>query len=666
MDRVLEESSECVTASSEEEYESSSEENDDDEKEEDDDNNKNKIKVVKEDVKNNNGEPVTVSMFDHEMTNYQDEIAEETTKLENAHKDRDKLANEKNNLQKEVLEKDDEISQLRRKIVNLESEAVDAVPPGTEKELFHLKRQNRELESKVQDLEEELDEQAGTIQQLQQHKTRMEMQLNREKQSFEKELETKDEEFESAKTDYSRKMKALEEQLGEETKRKDDIMKSKRELEQKVLDLESSVDDNMQDKGVERKLRKELKRVKLLYNDAKAAVEVPPPKSSDSSELKGLRSQIEDADNAKHVALKAKAQVESELEELKAQLDNATKSKENADSKCLGYARDNEDLQIRTEELEDEMEEFIRSNKMLSAQLMEAKTNVINEKEANRKLEEENIGLVEKVSVLSKKLDASVENKVEKTEVERLEVKLMDLECKIENDTAIRIKQEHFLNRLRGQLDRAVEENNNLMENQSSQQNNTSKYDRQLKDCRSELENVKASEAVHKRKREEAESEVRNLEDELSDKTAAISNLTKRIRELQAALERVEGSSDDDDLLDDASESDESFTSFNRSSMRRRQNPLLSSREPLTSRRTATTTDLSAYSGIGSRSSFRSSRRASATIDDYTSTNGFLSRDNSHDLDSHVTSLSSYTSRSTSRSTSRITSRMMSRQDSFE
>ena len=156
------------------------------------------------------------------------------------------------------------------------------------------------------------------------------------------------------------------------------------------------------------------------------------------------------------------------------------------------------------------------------------------------------------------------------------------------------------------------------------------------------------------------------MEDELSDKTSTISNMTKRIRELQAALERVEGSSDDDDLLDDASESDESFTSFNRSSMRRRQNPLLSSREPLTSRRTATTTDLSAYSGIGSRSSFRSSRRGSSTIDDYTSTNGFLSRDNSHDLDSHVTSLSSYTSRSTSRSTSRITSRMMSRQDSFE
>ena len=37
----------------------------------------------------------------------------------------------------------------------------------------------------------------------------MEMQLNREKQSFEKELETKDEEFESAKTDYSRKVESF-------------------------------------------------------------------------------------------------------------------------------------------------------------------------------------------------------------------------------------------------------------------------------------------------------------------------------------------------------------------------------------------------------------------------------------------------------------------------
>ena len=35
-------------------------------------------------------------------------------------------------------------------------------------QLFDLKRQNRELEAKIQDQEEELDEQAGTIQQLEQ------------------------------------------------------------------------------------------------------------------------------------------------------------------------------------------------------------------------------------------------------------------------------------------------------------------------------------------------------------------------------------------------------------------------------------------------------------------------------------------------------------------
>ena len=171
------------------------------------------------------------------------------------------------------------------------------------------------------------------------------------------------------------------------------------------------------------------------------------------------------------------------------------------------------------------------------------------------------------------------------------------------------------------------------------------------------------------------ESEVHNLEDELSRKKTEISNMTKRIRELQSALERAEGSSDDESYLDDASESDESFTSLGRSSMRRRQNPLTTTsaaREPLTtSRRTAGggTTDLSSYTpvgGAGLRSSFRSSRRASATLDDYTPTNGFMSRESSHDLDSYVPPVSSYSSRTASRTTSRISSRMMSRQDSFE
>ena len=42
-----------------------------------------------------------------------------------------------------------------------------------------------------------------------------------------------------------------------------------------MFDLEASMEDNAQEKTVERKLRKELKRIKLLYNDAKAALDVP-------------------------------------------------------------------------------------------------------------------------------------------------------------------------------------------------------------------------------------------------------------------------------------------------------------------------------------------------------------------------------------------------------
>jgi len=604
--------------------------------------------------------------FDQEITTVQDEFSEEKVKLEASQRERDKLSNDKNNLQKEIIEKDDEISQLKRKVASLESEVSDAASSGTDTEILELKRQYRELEAKTADQEEELDEQAGTIQQLEQHKTRLEMQLNRDKQSFEKELETKDEELESAKQDHTRKMRALEEQLEEETKRKEDITRAKRELEQKVFDLETSVDD-IQERGAERKLRKELKKIKILYKDAKAALEVPPPKNGeDSSNMKALRNQVEDADYAKHVALKAKTQIEGDLDEAKAQLDTLTKSKELADSKVNAFARDNEDLQIRVEELEDEMEEFIRSNKLLNVQVSEAKTNVINMKETNRKCEEENVHLTEKVNVLTKKLDAAVNNKVEKTEVERLEVKIMDLECRIENDTAIRIKQEHFLNRLRGQLDRAVEENNTLVEQHSNQQNDKTKYDRQLKDCRNELENVRAQEQLNKRKKEEAENEVQNLEDELSRKRIEITNMTKRIRELQNALEHGAGSSDEDDTdyMDDQSESDtSSFASFGRSSMRRRNNPLTSG---ISSRRTTNTTDVGTYgaSAIGSGySSYRTSSSRRASTDDY-GTNGY------DDVDSYIPAstyvpASTY-SRTTSRTTSRISSRMMSRQDSFE
>lgn len=510
--------------------------------------------------------------FDHEMQNLQEAVEQERALREAAQRERDKNNSEKLALQNSITSYEEEIIQLKRKIDRLNEEIDDYVSSGkTDAELVAVKRIQRELETKVQDQEEELDEQAGQIQQLEQVKLKLEMASQRDRHQFQRDLDTKDEDIEQMRTDHQRKMRALEEQLDEEMKRKDDVNKAKRELERQVYELRSSTDDV--DRSMERRLKKELKKLRILYKDAKTALENQAARSGDSSELKALRNQLEDAEFAKHMAIKAKAQIETDLEELTAQNENLSNARETIEEKCLILSRENAEHLTRLDEIEDEVEDMIRKNKQLISQVSEAQGAVSDAREKYRSIEDEKDVLSQKVDMLTQKLESQQKNMIERTEFERLEFRLRDIESKFETETASKIKLEHQVNRLKGQLERVSDERTDLQNNHSRILQTSSRFERQVKEYRDELESVKGLESEHKRRKEEAENRLQNMEEELSLKKTELSLAEKRIRDLQESLEQeMAASSDEDITLDDVYGSDDSLTSpanVRRSSSRR-------------------------------------------------------------------------------------------------
>lgn len=70
-----------------------------------------------------------------------------------------------------------------------------------------LKKQRRDLEAKVKDQEEELDEQAGQIQMLEQAKERLEMTSERTRQQHAKEMDSKEDEIEEMRSSYQKKVR---------------------------------------------------------------------------------------------------------------------------------------------------------------------------------------------------------------------------------------------------------------------------------------------------------------------------------------------------------------------------------------------------------------------------------------------------------------------------
>jgi len=580
--------------------------------------------------------------FDHDMTNLGTELEQEVSIKESAERERDKLTSEKHALTNQINSYQDEVGQYKRKVERLHHEIDESATSGTsDVEMVTLKRQLREQESKLNDQEEELDEQAGQIQQLEQAKLKLEMASQRDKQQFQRDIEAKDEEIEQVKTDQTRKIRSIEEQIDDEVHKKEEANRVKRDLERKIFDLQNTADEG--DRGTDRKYRKELKKLRILYKDAKAALDNQKGKQTDQGEVKALRSQLEDSEFAKHMAIKSKQQIELDMEELNTQIDNLTRSKESVEERCLSLSRDNGDLQTRIDESEDEIEDVIRTNKQLIAQLSEVQAELVSMREKYRNLEEKNDILTQKVTNLTNKLDHNEKQLVDKLEVERSDLKIRELEHKLENEGQTRIKLEHQCNRLKGQLERIQDEKTELQNNQSRIQQNVSRSERQVKDIRVELESLQRQEVENKRRREEAENRVQLIEDEVTRKKNEVISAEKRIRVLQESIEQgMNGSSDEDDTFIDEESDDSLSMSFNRNQNR----SSFSTRR----RRSLLTKKLSTDSFDTPMASYRP-RRSISGDDNYASSNGIAARD---------------ASKYTSRTGSRVMSAQISRQSSID
>ena len=97
--------------------------------------------------------------------------------------------------------KDEKIGAL-----NKELEELQVGGGASEEEVSSLKRQKHDLEMRLKDQEEELDDLAGQVQMLEQAKTKLEMSMAAQKKEHRRELSAKDDELEDARASTQKKV----------------------------------------------------------------------------------------------------------------------------------------------------------------------------------------------------------------------------------------------------------------------------------------------------------------------------------------------------------------------------------------------------------------------------------------------------------------------------
>ncbi len=181
--------------------------------------------------------------------------------------------------------KDEKINSLNKEIEELNNGG------ASEEEVTILKRQKHDLELRLKDQEEELDDLAGQVQMLESAKTKLEMSMAAMKKEHRREISNKEEEIEEARAAAQKKVKSLEQQLENEHEERINFVREKHELETRIINLQEMASRSADEEQVS-KLKRDLKRTKALLKDAQLMVERSKNESSNKVVLRQLRNQV--------------------------------------------------------------------------------------------------------------------------------------------------------------------------------------------------------------------------------------------------------------------------------------------------------------------------------------------------------------------------------------
>ncbi|NXJ66781.1 MY18A protein, partial [Rostratula benghalensis] len=487
--------------------------------------------------------------FDSELSQAHEEAQRERLQREKLSREKDVLVAEVFGLKQLLEDKDLDITGLTQKAEALEAELQDLSSQESKDEasLAKMKKQMRDLEAKVKDQEEELDEQAGTIQMLEQAKLRLEMEMERLRQTHAKEVESRDEEVEEIRQSCQKKLKQMEVQLEEEYEDKQKVLREKRELESKLSAVSEQA--NQRDFETEKRLRRDLKRTKALLADAQIMLDHLKNNAPSKREITQLKNQLEESEFTCAAAVKARKSMEVEIEDLHLQIDDLAKAKGALEEQLSRLQREKNEVQSRLEEDQEDMNELMKKHKAAVAQ---ASRDLAQMNDLQAQLEEvskEKQELQEKLQGLQSQLEFLEQSMVDKSLVSRQEAKIRELETRLEFERTQVKRLESLATRLKENMEKLTEERDQRAAAENREKEQNKRLQRQLRDVKEEMGELAKKEAEASRKKHELEMDLESLEAANQSLQSDLKLAFKRIGDLQAAIEDEMESDSNEDLI---------------------------------------------------------------------------------------------------------------------
>ncbi|XP_018396591.1 PREDICTED: unconventional myosin-XVIIIa isoform X2 [Cyphomyrmex costatus] len=480
--------------------------------------------------------------FDSETQNLMNDLRQEKAQRERLAREKEIAIAEKFTVEQNLSDARLEIELKEERLRTLTQELEELTFGGkTEEEVAQLKKAKHELEKRAKDQEEELDDLAGQVQLLEQAKLRLEMSIEQQRKEMRKEMQQRDEELEDVRGNAHKKVKALESQLENEHEERTILLREKHELERRLVALE---EQDRADRAAEaetmQRLKRDLKRTKALLRDAQTMLERSKGDSTGKAALRQLKNQLEDAECARAVAIKAKQALEQELNETQASLEEAMRQRSEAEERANAANRERSELLSQLEENEEELAEVLKKYRA-SVQQVSAEQSQLQEAQVQiASLEAEKSSLKDQLAELTQRLE-SVEQLGDPTAnslaTRRLEFRAKELESKLELEQTTRARLETQIARLKESVDKLQTESALLRTKEQTAQDAARRLQRSLRDSRDEASAAISREQEAVRARRDIEKSLEAAEAETKVARDDLRLALQRIDDLQSAIQ---------------------------------------------------------------------------------------------------------------------------------
>jgi len=243
------------------------------------------------------------------------------------------------------------------------------------------------------------------------------------------------------------------------------------------------------------------------------------------------------------------------MADVQIQLDDVMRGKHEVEERNLRLTREKADLQGCLNENEEELQEVMKKYKACVAAFSTDQITIQDQSLTIQSLECERNKLREQYAELCQRLDHLEGENVSTVQHKRLELKIRELESKLELEKTTKTRMETQIMRQKELVDKMTREMDELRLREGGSQDENKKLGRQLRDLREEVAGVQSREIELTHKKSDLEKQLQLSEAETLTLKNDLKLALRRIDDLQAA---IGGEIDSDFVSGDVSDSDTS------------------------------------------------------------------------------------------------------------